>query len=183
LANGDLSHRSQTLFRRHLDKPLRPRVLVVTGLIIVVLFAIMVYYFKLILANMERQAVKTAQYEILAQLNFAAAGALTRLDGEALARLDGGNPLALSGAPSARESMLSQPKSPQDLPSGRWIFDPARGMLLYRFEHRSYQEEGSGVIGLRSRLRYVDRNGDGRFTYSVDLFQGVALDRVVLGSG
>ena len=172
-----------TDYGRSLTRPLRPLVLAVTLTVIVVIIALSVYHFKRVLVSVEQQAVDTVANELLAQLNFAAVGALTRRDGSALASLEEGNPLNLFGRANAQEAIAIDLSADEDLPPGQWVFDRSRGMLLYRFEHFSSGSAAATIIGLRSRLRYEDRNGDGRFDYPLDRFQGVALDRIALKRG
>lgn len=70
-----------------------------------------------------------------------------------------------------------------DLPRGSWAFDPARGLLFYRFRFRSNPEggvESSALVAYRARPIFDDSDADGHFDADREQLLGAEVVRVAL---
>lgn len=68
---------------------------------------------------------------------------------------------------------------PDQIPGGKWYFDGADNMLVYRVNNPEYfysELEGAPRIRFRIRVEYEDVNADGIFDPAMDNFQTVKLE-------
>ena len=123
----------------------------------------------------ERVAVMRLEGELRSALMLEAAKQLARGDREALAALDGSNPMSL---------LVEQPGSylgeynatfGMKVPQRSWIFDRDRRELVY---HPGGPKVTKGErLALRAELAFLDVNGNDAFEPAIDEFHGVRLIR------
>ena len=99
----------------------------------------------------------------------------------ALARLHESNPMdSLAQLPSSYLGELDAADATR-VAAGRWYFDRAERLLVYRVRHGEYFETelaNPPRARFRVELAYQDRNADGRFDAGVDGFHGVRVQAV-----
>ncbi len=99
----------------------------------------------------------------------------------ALALLHESNPMdSLAQVPSSYLGELDAADATR-VPAGRWYFDRAEHLLVYRVRYGEYFETELADpprARFRVELAYRDRNADGRFDPGVDGFYGVRVRAV-----
>lgn len=156
----------------------------VMAAVILLLIALTVEYVFALRARAERTAVEQTVAGLNAALQLAMSRAVIAGRWDAVAALDGANPMDLAGARPEAGAPPWEPTAPPRsyrglLPAsgvaepGQWYFDPMQRELVYR---PRFAEAGEAAERrFASELLYEDRDGDGRFRHGRDLLSGVRV--------
>ncbi|ROR34201.1 prepilin-type cleavage/methylation domain-containing protein [Inmirania thermothiophila] len=151
-----------------------------TLVVIVVVLLIRFAIDRLLPLRIEAERVAVAQVVggLRSALGLEAARRVVSGGVQALAALDGGNPMLLLQQVPQGYVGEAERVDPAALPPGAWAFERASGILIYRVrfaEHFRGGGPGPPHIRFRVRLVYEDVDGDGRFAAGEDLPQGLDL--------
>lgn len=97
---------------------------------------------------------------------------------EAIAKLEGSNPMTLLQQRPERYLGARTDPETSDIPGGAWYFDPDQGVLRYRVRFPQYLEgepEPPVNLSWRVRLQYDDEGQTGRYDPDTDTLRGVTL--------
>lgn len=97
---------------------------------------------------------------------------------EAIAELQGANPMTLLQQRPDRYLGERSTEDNPDIPGGAWYFDPDREVLHYRVRFPQYLEgepEPPVDLGWQVRLQYDDEGQNGRYDPGTDSLRGVRL--------
>lgn len=97
---------------------------------------------------------------------------------DALAALDGANPIEFLDRPPAHYHTLMAPLPPTEMVGYRWYFDPATGMLTYRVANEDAlitELERPARLRFQVRVAFTDTNRNARFDAHVDSVTHVDL--------
>ena len=153
--------------------------------IVICIIAVLVAFALQRLLGLRVEAERVAMEEVLGALRAGVAmQAVSHIaqhrDG-ALALLHGSNPMdSLVQAPSNYLGELDAADAAR-APAGRWYFDRAERLLVYRIRYAGYFETefaNPPRARFRVELVYRDQNSNGRFDPGVDGFHGVRVRAV-----
>lgn len=166
-------------------RPARRGFTLLEMLIVICTIAVLVVFALHRLLGLRVEAERVAMEEVLGALRAGVAMQAVSLiaqhrDG-ALARLHESNPMdSLAQVPSNYLGELDAADATW-VPAGRWYFDRAEGLLVYRVRYAEYFETelaNPPRARFRVELVYRDRNADGRFDPGIDGFHGVQVRAV-----
>ncbi len=99
---------------------------------------------------------------------------------DSAAELDRTNPMPLLAEVPGRYIGEVESAQEADIPPGSWYFERTSGQLRYRVRFPQYlagpKREGPVELSWQVRLRYLDRDDDGRYEPNADSLRGIALE-------
>lgn len=152
--------------------------LVVVVLIVSIAAVIALQHLLAVRVDAERATVTRTIGNLRSGIGMHIARSVLDDDWEAIATLDGANPMALMArVPDSYLGELSSP-DPDAIAAQRWYFDSRQRLLVYRVEFGEYFESTLGSPArarFKLKLLYADKNGNGRFDRGLDEFDGADL--------
>ncbi len=171
-------------------------------LLIAVFIGVFARYVLIIFARAESTMVSATVININTALNYHAMFAVLNKNRDKLAALETMNAMNMGRAPLTRtdtgehghNEFLNQQfhhwmpgnyigefaaPDPDRIPGGKWYFDVAENMLVYRVNNPEYfysELEGAPRIRFRVRVEYKDVNADGKYDPAIDNFRTVKLE-------
>jgi general secretion pathway protein G len=135
-------------------------------------------------ADVERVRVLQLEGRMKSKLGLEFSRRVVAHDLASLENLHGSNPMDLLD--EQPDHYLGAKRQPEldSLPAMAWVFDQARGVLIYTVSHRERFHShlpGRPRMEYRIDLDYLDLNENGRFDYSQDQLRAPKL--VSLGEG
>ncbi len=167
------------------SRPARRGFTLLELLIVICIIAVLVAFALQRLLGLRVEAERVVMEDVLGALRAGVALQAVSLivqnrDG-ALARLHESNPMdSLAQVPSNYLGELDAADAAR-VPAGRWYFDRAELLLVYRVRYAEYFETefaNPPRARFRVELAYRDRNSNGRFDPGVDGFYGVRVRAV-----
>jgi len=150
-------------------------------LITLILLGLFLTRIQDLLADAERVSLAQWEARMRNALNHEMSRQVVARRFDQIAMLDGINPIGLLPEPPG--NYLGEANDPllEELPSGVWVFDSFRQVLIYTVAHSAhYHSSLSGVprSEYRVRLEYRDNNGNGRFDFKPDTLEALKLDHL-----
>ena len=145
---------------------------VTAGIVILLALWIGTVRMQALIARAEETSVSTTVSHLNSGLMLEAAVLLVRGERSGLAALERANPMqAVARLPPNYIGEID-PAQAHTVEGGVWYYQRAGGFLAYRYANEPQ------VVRYRTKLRFNDRNRNGRFDPSSDEFTGIALVRV-----
>jgi prepilin-type N-terminal cleavage/methylation domain-containing protein len=129
----------------------------------------------------QRAAFVRVRGDLQSALLLEAADRITRGEAGSLPELATRNPMTLLLKPPANYVGPRDPRRDGEIPRASWYYDERAGRLAYRVGRYTRFEAKAGprdVIELTVAFAYQDRDKDGQFDATGDLFDGLALETV-----
>lgn len=135
-------------------------------------------------ADVERVRILQLEGRMKSMLGLELSRRVVAHDLAGIGELQGSNPIDLLERPP--ENYLGERRDPEldSLPAKAWVFDRARGVLIYTVSHKERfhtRLPGRARVEYRIELAYRDRDENGRFNYPQDQLSAVEL--ITIGEG